>query len=120
MIRKNDINLAPVNDATAAVVLYANVGNVDTVIADGVIHKRHGTLVNEDLPELINQLQESTTRVLERSGDMDLAERIRACRQIFPIDRRSRFEQRFAAWVFRSGFQSAHSRLIEFILNRAR
>ena len=38
-------NVAPITDPTATVVLFADVSNVDTVIINGVIHKRHGKLV---------------------------------------------------------------------------
>ncbi|MFJ9582692.1 amidohydrolase family protein [Streptomyces acidicola] len=39
------LNMAPVYDAAAAVTLSADVSNVDTVIVDGVIHKRDGRLL---------------------------------------------------------------------------
>lgn len=45
VIRGDDINTAPVIDPVAAVVLAADVSNVDTVIIDGEIHKRNGKLV---------------------------------------------------------------------------
>jgi cytosine/adenosine deaminase-related metal-dependent hydrolase len=38
-------NVTPITDPTATVVLFADVSNVDTVIINGVIHKRHGKLV---------------------------------------------------------------------------
>ena len=41
------INVAPVIDPVAAVVLCADVSNVDTVIVDGVIRKRDGKLVSD-------------------------------------------------------------------------
>ncbi|WP_210588614.1 amidohydrolase family protein [Streptomyces sp. GESEQ-35] len=39
------LNVAPVHDAAAAVTLCADVSNVDTVLVDGVIHKRDGRLL---------------------------------------------------------------------------
>ncbi|MPY54751.1 amidohydrolase family protein [Streptomyces acidicola] len=39
------LNMAPVYDAAAAVTLSADVYNVDTVVVDGVIHKRDGRLL---------------------------------------------------------------------------
>jgi 5-methylthioadenosine/S-adenosylhomocysteine deaminase len=39
------LNMAPVIDATAAVTLSADVSNVDTVLVDGVVRKRHGRLL---------------------------------------------------------------------------
>jgi cytosine/adenosine deaminase-related metal-dependent hydrolase len=38
-------NIAAYHDATAAVVLCADVSNVDTVIVNGELRKRHGKLV---------------------------------------------------------------------------
>ncbi|MFD5945419.1 amidohydrolase family protein [Streptomyces collinus] len=40
-------NVAPVHDAAAAVTLCADVSNVDTVLVDGVIHKRDGRLLGD-------------------------------------------------------------------------
>ncbi|MFI7014725.1 amidohydrolase family protein [Streptomyces sp. NPDC050164] len=39
------LNVAPVHDAAAAVTLCADVSNVDTVLVEGVIHKRDGRLL---------------------------------------------------------------------------
>jgi 5-methylthioadenosine/S-adenosylhomocysteine deaminase len=39
------LNVAPVIDGAAAVTLSADVSNVDTVIVDGVVRKRHGRLL---------------------------------------------------------------------------
>jgi 5-methylthioadenosine/S-adenosylhomocysteine deaminase len=39
------LNLAPVIDPVSAVVLGADVSNVDTVIIDGVVHKRDGAML---------------------------------------------------------------------------
>ncbi|TQC41304.1 hypothetical protein EEB14_55675 [Rhodococcus sp. WS4] len=121
LIRKRDINMAPVNDAAAAVVRYANTGNIDTVIADGVIRKRQGQLTHPNLDDLIDQLQESTITVLMRANEFDLAERMHFVRQIFPTDRKSSIEQRLAAKVF--GTKAAaplHDRLIRYLIKRTR
>ncbi|MZF86155.1 amidohydrolase family protein [Streptomyces sp. SID5643] len=40
-------NVAPVHDAAATVALCADVSNVDTVLVDGVIHKRDGRLLGD-------------------------------------------------------------------------
>jgi 5-methylthioadenosine/S-adenosylhomocysteine deaminase len=45
LIDAGAINVAPVIDAAAAVTLSADVSNVDTVMVDGVVHKRHGKLL---------------------------------------------------------------------------
>ncbi|MEV8427345.1 amidohydrolase family protein [Streptomyces sp. HUAS 31] len=57
------LNVAPVHDAAAAVTLSADVSNVDTVIVDGVIHKRDGRLV-ADVDRARRLVQESRDRLL--------------------------------------------------------
>ncbi|MEU8989091.1 amidohydrolase family protein [Streptomyces sp. NPDC048558] len=57
------LNVAPVHDAAAAVTLSADVSNVDTVIVDGVIHKRAGRLV-ADVDRARRLVQESRDRLL--------------------------------------------------------
>jgi 5-methylthioadenosine/S-adenosylhomocysteine deaminase len=53
------INMSPVIDPIAAVVLCADVSNVDTVIVGGVVRKREGKLV-ADVPAVLAQLAGST------------------------------------------------------------
>jgi 5-methylthioadenosine/S-adenosylhomocysteine deaminase len=53
------INMAPVIDPVAAVVLCADMSNVDTVMVGGVIRKQGGKLV-ADVPSVLAQLQGST------------------------------------------------------------
>ncbi|WP_369174074.1 amidohydrolase family protein [Streptomyces sp. R28] len=57
------LNVAPVHDAAAAVILSADVSNVDTVIVDGVIRKRDGRLL-ADLDRARRLVQESRDRLL--------------------------------------------------------
>ncbi|MDC0767187.1 amidohydrolase family protein [Streptomyces sp. HD] len=57
------LNVAPVHDAAAAVTLSADVSNVDTVIVDGVIHKRDGRLV-ADVARARRLVSESRDRLL--------------------------------------------------------
>ena len=58
------INMAPIHDATAAVTLCADVSNVDTVIVDGVVHKRGGQLTG-DVDRARRLVEESRDRLLE-------------------------------------------------------
>jgi cytosine/adenosine deaminase-related metal-dependent hydrolase len=53
------INMAPVIDPVAAVVLCADVSNVDTVIVGGEVRKRDGNLV-ADVPSVVARLEAST------------------------------------------------------------
>ncbi|WP_225730971.1 MULTISPECIES: amidohydrolase family protein [unclassified Nocardia] len=119
-IRKTDVNMTPVVDATAAVVLYANAGNIATVLTDGVVRKREGSLVGVDLAALTDRLLESTKRVLKRSTAFDSDKPLRAMRQFAPLTRRSSFEQRLAATVFRTNVKPLHDLLIRYALKRAR
>jgi 5-methylthioadenosine/S-adenosylhomocysteine deaminase len=57
------LNVAPVMDATAAVTLSADVSNVDTVIVDGVVRKRHGKLL-ADVDQARRQVEASRDYLL--------------------------------------------------------
>ncbi|WIY01087.1 amidohydrolase family protein [Amycolatopsis mongoliensis] len=64
------INLAPVLDPVADLVLHAHAGNVDTVVLDGVIRKRHGQLLDVDVPKLVGELERSRDYLMTRAGQM--------------------------------------------------
>jgi cytosine/adenosine deaminase-related metal-dependent hydrolase len=57
------LNVAPVHDAAAAVTLCADVSNVDTVLVDGVIHKRDGKLLT-DTGRALRLVSEARDRLL--------------------------------------------------------
>ena len=57
-------NIAPVIDPTTAVTLCADVSNVDTVIVDGTIRKRHGRLL-ADLAPARRLVEDSRDHLLE-------------------------------------------------------
>lgn len=61
------LNVAPVHDAVAAVTLCADVSNVDTVLVDGVIHKRDGRLLG-DTARALRLVGESRDRLLAAKG----------------------------------------------------
>jgi cytosine/adenosine deaminase-related metal-dependent hydrolase len=67
LIRGTDINVAPVVNAEATVVRSATPANVDTVISDGRIVKRGGTLTAFDTAEIAARARQSAQAVLERS-----------------------------------------------------
>ncbi len=52
-------NIAPVIDPVGAVVISADVSNVDTVIIDGEVRKRNGELVGVDLPRALRLIEDS-------------------------------------------------------------
>jgi cytosine/adenosine deaminase-related metal-dependent hydrolase len=45
LLRAGDLNLWPVHDPVLAAVEQAHAGNVDTVLVDGIVRKRHGKLL---------------------------------------------------------------------------
>lgn len=49
LVRTDQINTVPVQDPVAAIVTCADVSNIDTVLVDGKIVKRHGKLVDADV-----------------------------------------------------------------------
>ncbi|SDR34743.1 Cytosine/adenosine deaminase [Rhizobiales bacterium GAS191] len=73
MLRASDLNLFPVHDPIFAVVEQAHAGNVDTVIIDGAVKKRHGKLLfsQDTLRRRQVELAESASRVM-REGNFAL------------------------------------------------
>ncbi|MDF8332178.1 amidohydrolase family protein [Novosphingobium cyanobacteriorum] len=59
LINARDLNLAPVYDPISAIVLNGRPSNVDTVMIDGVVRKRHGKLVGIDMDRLVTEIAAS-------------------------------------------------------------
>ncbi len=68
LVRADDLNMVPFHDARSAVVKSARVSNVDTVLIDGRIRKRHGKLLGVDVPELAANAARSLYNVQSRAG----------------------------------------------------
>ncbi len=68
MIRADDLNMWPVHDPVASVVMQAGTGNVDTVMVAGEIRKRHGKLLYPRLVERKDELRASGRRILGELG----------------------------------------------------
>ena len=68
MIRKTDINMAPVGDAYYAIVFQGQPSNVDTVVVDGRILVKGGKLVAVDLAKVVREATESARGISERSS----------------------------------------------------
>jgi len=62
LIDARAVNVFPYHDATTAVVLSADVSNVDTVIVDGVVRKRGGRMVAD--VEAVRRLAEASREAL--------------------------------------------------------
>jgi 5-methylthioadenosine/S-adenosylhomocysteine deaminase len=72
-IRTDDINMMPLTDAVGSIVLQAHPGNVDTVLINGQVRKRHGNLV-ADLSTVKGKLLESHARISESVAGMELTD----------------------------------------------
>ena len=68
MIRTDDLNLYPSNNALGTVVAAADIKNVDTVIVAGVIRKSGGKMAGVNWPMLRAQIDESRNYLFEKAG----------------------------------------------------
>jgi cytosine/adenosine deaminase-related metal-dependent hydrolase len=62
------LNVAPISNATGAVVLGMDTSNVDSVMVDGRFVKRSGRLVGVNLDRLLTQAQNLHDAVMRRNG----------------------------------------------------
>jgi cytosine/adenosine deaminase-related metal-dependent hydrolase len=68
MLRMDQINVMPVNNAFGAIVLGMDTSNVDTVLIRGKIMKREGRLVGVDLAGIRRQVEQSRDYVVGKAG----------------------------------------------------
>ena len=68
MIRTDDINLYPSNNAVGTVVAAADTRNVDTVIVGGTIRKFRGKLVGVNMSKFRQQVDESRAHLFRQAG----------------------------------------------------
>ena len=68
MIRTDDINLYPSNNAVGTVVLAADTRNVDTVIIGGRIRKLRGRMPGVNMARFRQMADESRTYLFSRAG----------------------------------------------------
>jgi cytosine/adenosine deaminase-related metal-dependent hydrolase len=68
MIRTDQVNVAPVVDPVASVVISADTSNVDTVMVAGRIVKQHGQLTRVDLSSLLRRLDSARDHLLSKAG----------------------------------------------------
>lgn len=67
-IRTNDVNVAPIANIEATVVMSATPENIDSVLVDGQFVKRGGKLVGYDLPKIVAAAKESSLRIRKAAG----------------------------------------------------
>jgi 5-methylthioadenosine/S-adenosylhomocysteine deaminase len=68
LVRTDQVNVAPVIDPVATVVICADTSNIDTVFVAGRIVKLNGQLVRVDLPRLLERLADARDYLLSRAG----------------------------------------------------
>jgi 5-methylthioadenosine/S-adenosylhomocysteine deaminase len=68
LIRTDQVNVAPVVDPVATVVMCADTSNVDTVFVAGRILKHRGQLVRVDLTRLLDRLSGARDHLLSNAG----------------------------------------------------
>ncbi len=68
LIRADALNLWPVHDPVATVVMQANLANIDSVMVAGAWRKRGGRLLFDDLDRVKAELLRSGTRILSEVG----------------------------------------------------
>jgi len=68
LVSTDYMNMIPINNPVSAVVEFANVGNIDTVMVAGEIKKRHGKLVGIDFASFRNKVDSARDSLFERAG----------------------------------------------------
>ena len=68
LLRTDQVNVAPVLDPVATVVICADTSNVDTVFVAGRILKHNGQLVRVDLPRLLDRVAGARDHLLSKAG----------------------------------------------------
>jgi len=68
LIRTDQVNVAPVVDPIATVVISADTSNIDTVFVAGRILKHNGQLARVDLPSLLQRLNGARDHLLSNAG----------------------------------------------------
>ena len=68
LIRRHDVNVAPVVDLEATIVRSVTPADVDTVLVDGRVLKRGGELVVFDVNEVVRSAESSALAVRAEAG----------------------------------------------------
>ena len=68
LIDATQLNMHPVHDPVAAVVMQTSLANIDSVMIAGQWKKRHGKLLYADVPARQRELVASGNRILSQLG----------------------------------------------------
>ena len=66
LVRRHDLETAPVTDVTNTLALATGAENVDTVIVDGRVRKRGGRLLDVDVAQVVRQTESALRALLAR------------------------------------------------------
>jgi 5-methylthioadenosine/S-adenosylhomocysteine deaminase len=101
LIRKDSINMFPVNDPFNAIVMNANVGDVDTVMVAGELVKENGKLVNTDLKTLRSRIEESKIRIIAAANQRGFQTGESIAENFFPLNPFTAMQSRIAGPMMR-------------------
>lgn len=101
LIRKDSINMFPVNDPFNAIVMNANVGDVDTVMVAGELVKENGKLVNTDLKKLRSRIEESKIRIIAAANQRGFQTGESIAENFFPLNPFTAMQSRIAGPMMR-------------------
>jgi cytosine/adenosine deaminase-related metal-dependent hydrolase len=73
IFRCDDISTVPVHDPTATVVFHTSSANIDTVIVNGRVVKKDGSLVGANWPSMRSALLSQSERIKAQAARLDLA-----------------------------------------------
>ena len=68
LVRTDQVNVAPIIDPVATVVICADTSNIDTVFVAGRILKHNGQLTRVDMPRLLQRLNDARDYLLSNAG----------------------------------------------------
>ncbi len=68
LVRTDQVNVAPVIDPVATVVICADTSNIDTVFVAGRIVKHNGQMVRVDMARLLHRIAEARDYLLSKAG----------------------------------------------------
>ena len=83
LIRNDSINMPCYGDPYAAIVFYANTGDVDTVMVDGKLVKKAGHMIDVDTEKLNMQMKESFMHIQEGFSTVNHSQNEEFWRKLF-------------------------------------
>ena len=113
MLRTDSINMFPVNNPVNAVIMSANVGNIDTVMIGGQILKKNGQLVGVDIQSVREKIVKSQEKIIAGGARKGFSQGESIMDNVFPLNRSMAFMVWLAAMIVRSPFKKLQDIFIE-------